>query len=252
MNGSAKTFLKTRFPKAWNAARTTGKLLKLFPRAYGYEPRTCTLCGFKGRFHAEVHFPDIFVFDAICPACGGNTRNRLLKLAIDRKQLVDPQTRLLHFAPEAPVRAVLEPMSGRYTTADLFAKGVDLKLNIEQIDQPDHSWDVIVCSHVLEHVDHHKALRELYRILAPGGRLLAMFPVVEAWREHYENPQVQDERSRGIHFGKENHLRRFGGSVRDDFVAAGFQVEDFSPVGPEIVEYGLIPGEVLFIATRPA
>jgi SAM-dependent methyltransferase len=251
MIGSAKTFLKAKFPSAWNFARTTNKLRKLIPRVYGYEPRTCTLCGHHGRFHAEVHFPDIFVFDAICPACGSNTRNRLLKLAIDRKGLLKPDARLLHFAPEGPVRRVLEPAVGRYATADLFAEGVDLKLNIEAIDQPDGSWDVIVCSHVLEHVDHVKALAELHRILAPGGRLLAMFPVVEAWEGHYENPAVTDERGRALHFGKENHLRRFGGSVRDEFAAAGFDVEAFAPIGPEIVECGLIPGEVLFIATRP-
>ena len=250
MISSVKTALKRSFPGAWNFARTTNKLLHLAPRVYGYEPRTCTLCGHHGRFHAEIHFPDIFVFDAVCPACGSNTRNRLLKLAIDERGLLTPKTRLLHFAPETPVTRGLKPLVGSYVTADLFAAGVDLTLNIEKIDQPDESWDVIVCSHVLEHVDHVKALAELRRILVPGGVLLAMFPVVEAWKQHYENPQVDGPRDRGLHFGKENHLRRFGGSVRNDFLAAGFEVEDFSPVGPEIVKYGLIPGEVLFIATR--
>lgn len=248
---SVKALLKTHFPRAWNFARTTNQLLKLIPRTYGYEPRKCNICGNKGKFYAEIHFPDIFVYDAVCPICSSNTRNRLLKLAIDRLGIMTPTTRVLHFAPEAPVRSVLEPAAAGYSTADLFADGVDLKLNIENIDQPDSSWDLIVCSHVLEHVDHTKALRELLRILTPGGRLLALFPVVEAWNGHYENPAVQDERSRGLHFGKENHLRRFGGSVRQDFAAAGFEVEQFSPIGPEVVEYGLIPGEVLFIGTRP-
>ncbi len=248
---STKAFLKNKFPSVWNFARTTNKLRKLIPRTFGYEPRTCTLCGHHGRFHAEIHFPDIFVFDAVCPVCGSNTRNRLLKLAIDRKGLLSPSSRLLHFAPEGPVKRVLQPLVGSYATADLFADGVDLKLNIENIDQPDGSWDVVICSHVLEHVDHVKALSELCRILVPGGRLLAMFPVVEAWKGHYENAAVNDERSRSLHFGKENHLRRFGRSIRSDFAEAGFEVEDFAPIGPEVVKYGLIPGEVLFIAIRP-
>jgi len=62
---------------------------------------------------------------------------------------------------------------------------------------------------------------------------------------------VTSERDRGLHFGKENHLRRFGASVREDIVSAGFQLEPYSPIGPEIVRYGLIPGETLFIANKP-
>ncbi len=251
MISDAKSYLKKRAPRLWQTARTTNRLLKLIPRVYGYAPRTCPICGHVGRFHAEIHFPDIFVFDSICPDCTSNSRNRLLRLALEREDLVNSQTKLLHFAPEGPVRRFLEPMAGEYRTADLFAQGVDLKLNIEAIDQSDAGWDIVVCSHVLEHVDHHKALAELYRILKPGGSLLALFPVVDSWPSDYENPEIKSEYDRGLHFGKENHLRRFGGSVRSDIRAAGFALREFAPVGPEVVEYGLIPGETLFIATRP-
>ena len=44
-------------------------------------------------------------------------------------------------------------------------------LDIEKLDVADASYDVIVCNHVLEHVDDGKALAELYRILRPGGRV---------------------------------------------------------------------------------
>jgi len=245
-----KSRIKQRFPRAWNSVKTTSNLLKLIPRIYGYEPRSCPLCGYNGKFLAEIHFPDIFTYDAFCPRCGSAPRNRLLKLAIDARELLKADTRLLHFAPEDAVRAFVSPKVGLYRTADLFASGVDLKLNIEAIQQPDRSWDVIICSHVLEHVDHHKALSELFRILAPGGVLLALFPVVEAWTSSYEAPEIVEPRDRGLHFGKENHLRRFGASVRADFREAGFELEAFSPIGPEVVRYGLIPGETLFIGHR--
>ena len=246
-----KAGLKRRYPVAWNTAKTTSRLLRLIPRVYGYEPRTCVLCGYSGRFLAEIHFPDIFTYVAFCPRCGSAPRSRLLKLAVESQGLFRPDTRLLHFAPEAAVRSYVEPRVRLYRTADLFADGVDLKLNIEAIEQPERSWDVIICSHVLEHVDHRKALAELHRILAPGGRLLALFPVVEAWPTDYEAPEIRTPRDRGLHFGKDNHLRRFGSSVRAEFKKAGFQLETFSPIGPEVVRYGLIPGETLFIGVRP-
>jgi SAM-dependent methyltransferase len=252
MIAGLKTSLKSRFPSAWNAARTTRQLMRLIPRVYGYEPRTCVMCGRRGKFLAEMHFPDIFVYDAVCPHCASQPRHRLLKLAVEEKGLLSDKPRVLHFAPEGNVRAYVEPQAGLYKTADLFAHGVDLKLNIEAIDQPDGVWDVIICSHVLEHVDHRKALGELHRILAPGGVLLAMFPIVDAWPQDYEAPEVTAPRDRGLHFGKDNHLRRFGASVREEFLKAGFELEAYAPIGPDVVRYGLIPGETLFIARRPA
>ena len=100
MLADVKLQLKTRFPRAWNVARTTNLLRQLIPRVYGFEARHCPICRFHGRFLAEIHFPDIFVYDAICPRCGSNTRNRLLKLAIEKHALLTQSTRLLHFAPE--------------------------------------------------------------------------------------------------------------------------------------------------------
>jgi SAM-dependent methyltransferase len=252
MMKSAKNYLRSRFPRAWAFLRTTNHARKLLPRIYGYERRDCNLCGHRGHFYAEIHFPDIFVYDAICPKCSAASRNRLLKLAIDELGLLHDSTKLLHFAPERPVARVVSKMVGEYATADLFADGVDLKLDIESIDQPDERWDAIICCHVLEHVDHLKALPELRRILTPGGAFLAMFPVVEGWDGHYENPNIKSNRDRGLHFGREDHRRRFGGSIRGEFVAAGFELETFAPIGPEVVQFGLIPGETLFIGRRPA
>src|SRR3954471_13609165 len=175
-----KTFLKKQFPASWNVLRTTRKLIALVPRVYGFEPRECVMCGYRGKFLAEIHFPDIFTYDAICPRCGSLPRNRLLKLALEEKQILNAGTRLLHFAPEGNVREYVEPRVRLYRTADLYARDVNLQLNIENIDQPDANWDLIICSHVLEHVDYRKALRELHRVLAPGGALLALFPIVDA------------------------------------------------------------------------
>ena len=69
--------------------------------------------------------------------------------------------------------------------------------------------------------------------------------------EAYENEGATSDHDRAIHFGKENHLRRFGRGVRDDFRTAGFVLSDFTASGADAVDHGLIPGEVLFVARKP-
>ncbi len=250
MTDGLRSSLKRRFPRAWNVARTTKLGLQLIPRLYGHRSRRCNLCSYQGRFLAEVHFPDIFTYDALCPNCGSLPRNRLLALAITQLGLLRPTDRLVHFAPEDTVRTFVAGKVREYKTADLNPKGVDLQENIERLSFKDGSWDAIICSHVLEHVDHRAALRELYRVLAPGGRLLSLFPVVEGWNSDYENDQVTSASDRAIHFGKDNHLRRFGREVRDEFTRAGFDLECFTATGQEAVDLGLIPGETLFIGRK--
>jgi ubiquinone/menaquinone biosynthesis C-methylase UbiE len=69
-------------------------------------------------------------------------------------------------------------------------------VNIEDIAFPEGSFDTILCSHVLEHVDDRKALGEMHRILRQGGLLLMMTPVVWAWDTTYENPAIVTDRDR--------------------------------------------------------
>ncbi len=47
---------------------------------------------------------------------------------------------------------------------------------------PDHAFDRVICSEVLEHIPNFMAvLGELYRVLKPGGRLCVSVP--RAWPE---------------------------------------------------------------------
>lgn len=235
----------------WQYVRAVSFLTKAAVKGFGQYDRECPLCGHKGRFLAEVHFPDIFNFDALCPSCGSLPRNRLLWLNLTERELIGPKDRVLHFAPETCLTDHVRKLAGDYKTADLFASGVDLKLNIEKIDLPEASQDAIICSHVLEHVDDGKAIAELYRILSPGGRLFILVPVAEGWEHTYENGAQFDPNGKALHYGKDNHVRRYGRDLRDRLAAPGFNVEAASFDGAKSVRYGLLPGENLFICRKP-
>ena len=211
-------------------------------------PRRCSVCGYEGRFQAGGRPRRI---DARCPKCGSAERYRLMALWLDREGGFLRGASVLHFAPEKGLAALLKTRVGRYVSADIQPGRADLTLNIEAIAAPDASYDCVVCSHVLEHVDDKKALAEIFRVLKPGGLCLIMLPVIEGWARTYENPDVKTPEERMRHYGQSDHVRYYGADVRDRIRAAGFALTEFTAEGPDVLTYALQRGEKLFLARRP-
>jgi SAM-dependent methyltransferase len=213
----------------------------------GVYPRTCPVCQAHTKFHAAGDPPR---FDARCPSCGSLERHRLFALWLNAHRDVAANKRTLHFAPERVIGALLKRAGAHYISADITRGRADIVENIEAISQPDGSFDLIVCNHVLEHVDHKRALAEFHRVLAPGGLAMLTFPIVEGWSETYENPAITSAQDRILHFGQNDHVRYFGADVRGDIRAAGFRLEEFTACEPDVHRHGLIRGEKLFLAWR--
>jgi SAM-dependent methyltransferase len=229
--------------------RSLKYLLRSVRRSWGKFPRECPLCGYRGKF-LGYGYP--YTCDIYCPKCGSLERHRLLCLAAREERLFASKD-VLHFAPEAAIRRlVLEQTPRSYATADLFAKGVDRTENIEALTIADNSYDVVICLHVLEHVDDRAAIHELYRVLRPEGLLIAMFPIVEGWEETYEDPSKTSAAERLLFFGQGDHARFFGRDARERLAAPGFVVEEYTAVEPHVSRYGLARGEKVFLCRRPA
>lgn len=223
-------------------------LFEVLFRILGYKSgrRTCTFCNFIGRFQSIGHPPR---YEAKCPNCGSLERHRLLALVNqDEEFFLDKD--ILHFAPERIISSLIKQSAKQYLTADISPEKADCVLNIEQIELPNESWDVIVCSHVLEHVDDRLALLELYRILRPKGQLIVMVPIIEGWEVSYENDSITTEQDRELHFGQNDHVRYYGRDIRYRLINSGFTVKEYTAFGEDVVTYGLLRGEKVFICTK--
>lgn len=200
------------------AASANARLSAVLLRGEG---RGCPCCG--GRFR-RMSRQRISGWGGICPRCRSHPRHRAIALLLARGDL--PGRRLLHFAPEPlfdPVFARLP--SVERVTADLHAPA-DLRLDISHMDLPDSSFDLILCSHVLEHVpDDRAAMRDLRRVLIDGGRALVLVPYRPGVTT-YEDHSITSPLDRMVAFGQQDHVRIYGNDLPDRLREAGFEVED--------------------------
>ena len=181
-----------------------------------------------------------------CPYCRSAPRHRLLKLSLEREwTLHPPVVDILHFAPEWGTERGLRsnPRVGRYVTVDLAARGVDVQCDITLLDFPSETFDIVLCSHVLEHVPNDReAISELHRVLRPGGIAYIQVPY-RSTRETDEDPSVTDPNERMRRFGQFDHVRVYGYDLADRLREPGFRVEEMRPVRamPEedVVRWGL-------------
>lgn len=227
-----------------------------FSLPYWGAGRWCPVCETSSRkFRVSGFIPRE---DAECVFCGAKERHRLVWLYFSRMTdlFAPPPKKMLHIAPEACFEARLKHRVGvGYLTADLFNPHVMVKMDITDIQYPDETFDVIYCSHVLEHVpDDRKALREFFRVLKSDGWAILLVPVTA--EKTFEDPSITDPVERLNAFGQEDHVRRYGPDYLDRLRDAGFRVK-VSHVSDlfekdEIIRMGLTPasGEIYFCTKR--
>lgn len=170
--------------------------------------------------------------NALCPSCLSLERHRLLWLYLEREtDLLREHPRLLHVAPEVclikHLKRHYKACAERYVTADLESPLADLHFDIQHIPLPDASFDAVFCNHILEHVaDDRLALRELFRILRPGGWGVVLSPVDYDRAATYEDDTVTDPAERTRLFGQYDHRRLYGRDYTDRLRQAGFEAEE--------------------------
>jgi SAM-dependent methyltransferase len=141
--------------------------------------KRCTVCRWQGdAFQGSSHCES-----ATCPQCGAIGRDRWLFHCLVTSARVTKATRLLETSPRLG-DAYKDAMSARvdYLASDYDQRAhkADIAIDLQKIDLPDASLDVVMTSHVLEHVpDTSAALAEIMRVLRPGGSLVLLVPVLQ-------------------------------------------------------------------------
>ena len=193
--------------------------------------RFCPVCDAEAKSFLPFGSPPRS--EAQCWRCHSLERQRFLWYFLETQchPKYSYDAAFLHIAPETCLATGLKHWYPKgYVSADLLRDDVDIKLDITDSHLPDGQFDLICCSHVLEHVeDDRRALREIYRMLKPGGTALIMVPITEDVT--YEDPNVTSPEERKEKFGQSDHVRAYG----QDFVdrVAEVAVEQFSMVSPE-------------------
>jgi ubiquinone/menaquinone biosynthesis C-methylase UbiE len=104
-----------------------------------------------------------------------------------------------------------------------------IQMDVTRIRLPDRYFDVIYCSHVLEHVlDDRRAMRELRRVLAPDGWAVFMVPITAPTT--FEDPRIISAEARERAFGQSDHVRRYGPDFGNRLREAHFKVRRIRPV----------------------
>ncbi len=203
--------------------------------------------GYKGRQREN----------ALAPASLSLERHRLLWVYLQKEtDFFTKHQSMLHVAPEQCFYGRFRKMKNLdYLTADLDSPIADVKMDIHDIQYPNDSFDVIFCNHVLEHVDDDKqCMRELCRVLKPGGLAIMQVPYKADQKQTDEDPSITDPEERIRRFGQYDHVRQYGKDYPDRLEEAGFKVTAYDVKKAlsteELERYALMRGEVLYACTK--
>jgi predicted SAM-dependent methyltransferase len=231
----------------------------------------CNLCGNEAaRFHPFGRNNSVIDLhrivgagrrqNAMCPPCAALDRERLVALYLQRRTtLYETGGRVLHVAPENGLaRQLRQVASIRYVSVDVANEVVMamVRMDVARLGFPSQSFDVAICNHVLEHVeDDAVAMKELYRVLAPGGWAIVQVPISVVDAHTYEDARWQSASDREREFGQADHVRIYGADYRDRLRRHGFAVETLTAAeafgGDLVREHSLVGAEPIFIARRP-
>lgn len=135
--------------------------------------KVCSICGNTSFGHGPNGRTS---FDGVslprCTRCQSLERHRAMRDFWKRfptEFLKDKS--VLQFSPDRSVEAHW------FKKYEVSIYGGENSIDIQNINRPDNSYDLVICIHVLEHISNDKlALREMLRVIKPSGFVLLAVP----------------------------------------------------------------------------
>jgi predicted SAM-dependent methyltransferase len=216
----------------------------------------CPCCGWHNRIFIKSGFSLKKRENGYCPRCNSKARHRRNFLFLESNtDFFNDDLRLLHVAPKYCLsRAFIQLPNIQYLAIDLknsYNIGSLMDISCSAISS--NAIDVIVCIHVLEHIENDRqAIRELHRILKPGGWAIISVPI-RLTEPTYENPSVVSEIDRLREFGEKDHVRIYGSDFINRLKDGGFEVtlDRGDLLDPhQMRKFGLLEDENIFLVRK--
>jgi hypothetical protein len=195
--------------------------------------------------------------NALAPHSLSLERHRLIWLYLkNRTDFFTSPKRVLHIAPEfCFIKPFKKLRNLEYITGDLISPWADVKLDVQNIPFPDSHFDVVICNHVLEHVDDdRKAMMELLRVMKPGGFGVFQVPLDYSIDITLEDKSIDTPELREKHYKQRDHLRLYGRDYAQRLRTVGFDVteDDYVRTLPNdlVQRYALSKDEILYICRK--
>jgi len=189
--------------------------------------------------------------NVLSPSTLSLERHRLLWLYLTNEtNFFTSKKKVLHMAPEQCFLSRFKKLNHEYITADIDSPIADVKADIVNLPFTDNSFDVVLCNHVLEHIqDDTKAMKELFRVMKKGGMGIFQVPQDLNRDVTFEDNSITDPKERAKIFGQYDHVRVYGRDYFDKLRSVGFKVEEvnyYQKISSELSSrYRLMEGELL-------
>lgn len=213
---------------------------------YAGKKYECNICQKKLR-----KFIELSNTDSLCPNCGSLKRNRRLWSLLETELLI-PNMSILDFSPSRCLYRKLKKLKTiNYKSTDLSGDFIaDNHFDITNLEIADNSLDLVICYHILEHInDDIQAIKELFRVLKPGGKALIQTPFKDG--NIYEDYSIVSNEERLKHFGQEDHVRIYSVSgLTKRLESCGFMIRIIADSSTEN-KYDFDKKEIIILNTKP-
>lgn len=228
------------------------------PILYKGDQVECPVCERKFRKFLSYGSNVVHRENVLCPYDLTLERHRLMWLYLKNESnfFKADHLNVLHIAPEQCFHKTFKKQQNLdYLTGDLLSPIADMHFDLHKIPLDDNRFDVVICNHVLEHVDDAlQCMRELHRVMKPGGWGIMQVPQDMSREVTYEDPSIVTPEDRELHYWQYDHVRLFGRDYPDWLRKAGFQVDEYIPAdhfdASTIERYRLQKGEILYIVRK--